>query len=81
MKCPRCASADVIKFGKWEEWYQRYRCKGCGCCFNDLTGTIFEGSKVGLGEFIYVAKRLLEKESMNQISKELGRCYRPPSSP
>ncbi|MGC8937165.1 MAG: hypothetical protein ACP5KV_07395 [Candidatus Methanomethylicaceae archaeon] len=27
-------------------------------------------------EFIYAAKRLLEKESMNQISKELGRDFR-----
>jgi len=76
VKCPRCTSAKVIKSGKWEEWYQRYHCKVCGCYFNDLTGTVFEGSKIDLREFIYVAKRLLEKGSMNQISKELGRCYR-----
>ena len=75
VKCPRCASVRVVKYGKWEEWYQRYRCNECMCYFNDLTGTIFEGSKIDLREFIYVAKRLLEKESMNQISKELGRTY------
>lgn len=76
VKCPRCTSAEVTKQGKWEEWYQRYKCKRCECYFNDLTGTIFEGSKIDLREFVYAAKRLLEKESMNQISKELGRCYR-----
>lgn len=76
VKCPRCTSAEVMKYGKWKGWYQRYKCKECGCCFNDLTGTVFEDSKIELREFVYVAKRLLEKESMNQISKELGRCYR-----
>lgn len=76
VKCPRCASAKVKKHGKWGKWFQRYVCKQCGCCFNDLTGTVFEGSKIELREFIYIAKRLLEKESMNQISKEVGRCYR-----
>lgn len=75
VKCPRCNSTRVVKYGKWEEWYQRYRCNECRCYFNDLTGTIFEGSKIDLREFVYVAKRLLEKESMNQISKELGRTY------
>ena len=76
VKCPRCTSAEVFKFGKWERWFQRYMCKSCGCTFNDLTGTVFERSKIELREFIYAAKRLLEKESMNQVSKELGRCYR-----
>ena len=76
VKCPRCASAEVFKFGKWGCWFQRYKCKSCGRTFNDLTGTVFEYSKIELREFIYAAKRLLEKESMNQVSKELGRCYR-----
>lgn len=75
VECPRCRSKSVIKYGKWRKCYQRYECKSCQCYFNDLTGTIFEGSKIGLEEFIYVAKRLLEKESMNQISKELGRKF------
>jgi len=75
VRCPHCRSKNVVKYGKWEEYFQKYKCKDCPCYFNDLTGTIFQCSKLGLGEFIYVAKRLLEKESMNQISKELGRTY------
>lgn len=75
VRCPRCRSKNVVKYGKWEEYFQRYKCKDCPCYFNDLTGTVFEGSKIDLREFIYVAKRLLERESMNQISKELGRTY------
>ncbi|MDI6892932.1 MAG: IS1595 family transposase [Actinomycetota bacterium] len=75
VRCPRCHSKKVVKYGKWGQYCQRYRCDDCRCYFNDLTGTIFEGSKIDLREFIYAAKRLLEKESMNQISKELGRTY------
>ena len=76
VRCPRCRSKNVVKYGKWRKCYQKYRCNDCRCYFNDLTGTVFEDSKIGLREFIYAAKRLLEKESMNQISKELGRDFR-----
>ena len=75
VRCPRCNSKNVVKYGKWEEYFQKYKCKDCPCYFNDLTGTIFERSKIDIREFIYAAKRLLEKGSMNQISKELGRTY------
>jgi len=74
VECPYCLSEDVVKNGKWKG-RQRYLCKACGRYFNDLTGTVFEGSKIGLREFVYTAKRLFEKESMNQISKELGRKF------
>ncbi len=44
--CSHCGNEHVIKFGRDEtqEHRQRYRCKSCGRCFDDLTGTIFEGS-------------------------------------
>ena len=74
VECPYCLSKHVVKNGKWKG-RQRYLCKTCERYFNDLTGTVFEGSKIDLREFIYAAKRLLEKESMNQISKELGRTF------
>lgn len=76
VRCPLCGSKKVVKYGKWRKCYQKYRCNGCWCYFNDLTGTVFEDSKIGLREIIYAAKRLLEKESMNQISRELGRDFR-----
>jgi len=74
IECPHCGSSDVIRNGTWKH-RGRYRCKGCKRYFNDLTGTIFEGSKLELREWVYTMKRLLEKASMNQISKELGRKF------
>ncbi len=43
--CPRCSSSEVIRYGhdQTESARQRYRCKGCQCYFDDLTGTVFEG--------------------------------------
>ena len=74
IKCPHCGSSEVVRNGTWKyRW--RYLCKGCKRYFNDLTGTIFEGSKLELREWVYILKRLLEKASMNQISKELGRKF------
>lgn len=74
--CQECKSKSVVKFGKSNKKHaQRYRCNSCGSTFNDLKGTIFEGTKMNLREWVYVNKRLLEGASMNQISKELGREF------
>jgi transposase-like protein len=37
-RCPRCQSADVVKWGQANR-LRRYRCKPCGVTFNALTGT------------------------------------------
>ena len=76
VRCPRCHSKRVKRHGKCRKYYDRYLCRECGRTFNDLTGTVFEGAKIEVREFVYAAKRLLERESMNQTSKELGRCFR-----
>ncbi|KXA99200.1 hypothetical protein AKJ42_03575 [candidate division MSBL1 archaeon SCGC-AAA261C02] len=74
--CPHCRSEEVDKFGKGpKEHVQRYRCNSCNRCFNDLTGTVFERTKMKIKEWIYTGKRLLEGASMNRISKELGRSF------
>lgn len=40
--CPKCQSVVVIRFGR-RNGVQRYRCKDCFRCFNDLTGTVLQG--------------------------------------
>lgn len=43
--CPHCASKHVVKNGHdtSEVCRQRYRCRACDRCFDDLTNTVFAG--------------------------------------
>jgi len=45
VRCPHCASGQVVKNGHDtpEVCRQRYRCRDCDRCFDDLTDTIFAG--------------------------------------
>lgn len=38
LRCPRCDSHRVVRWGQ-SSGRQRYRCRGCGRCFSDLTET------------------------------------------
>jgi transposase-like protein len=71
--CPHCRNEHVIKFGRDEtqENRQRYRCKSCGRCFDDLTGTIFEGHHRPLRTWILCLYFMGLNLSNSQISKEL----------
>lgn len=50
--CPKCKSFEVYKRGKRGRIH-RYSCKSCGSNFNDFTDTIFNKSKVPMGEMLY----------------------------
>jgi transposase-like protein len=71
--CSHCGNEHVIKFGRDEtqEHRQRYRCKSCGRCFDDLTGTIFEGHHLPLRTWILCLYFMGLNLSNSQISKEL----------
>jgi len=71
--CSHCGNERVIKFGRDEtqEDRQRYRCKSCGRCFDDLTGTIFEGHHQPLRTWILCLYFMGLNLSNRQISKEL----------
>jgi transposase-like protein len=45
VRCPGCSGHAVIRDGhdETQRQRQRYRCKGCGGRFDDLTGTILAG--------------------------------------
>jgi transposase-like protein len=49
IKCPSCASTQVIKrgFDDTEVARQRYECTDCHTRFDDLTDTIFAGHHLG----------------------------------
>lgn len=76
VECVYCGSRNVVKNGSYMQSYQKYMCRGCGRSFNDKTGTIFEYSKIRVGEWLYIARELQKNKSINRISKELGRRYK-----
>ena len=73
--CPRCGLSSIWKFSPAKGATHRYICNRCDRTFTDLTGTIFERSKIRLDEWFYMARELQRNTSMNQISKDLGRKY------
>jgi len=70
--CVWCGSRDVVKNGSYMHWYQKYTCGSCGRSFNDKTGTIFEYSKMGVREWLYIARELQKNKSINRISRDPG---------
>ena len=60
LQCPRCQSHNVGPWGTYhyQPGLKRYRCKEKGCkrTFNDLTGTLLDGSKCSTMHWIVVVK-------------------------
>ena len=76
LQCPRCQSLSV---GPWgishaQPGLQRYRCKEQGCkrTFNDLTGTLLDGSKRSLMHWILATFLLCLACSSRRIAREVG---------
>lgn len=44
--CPYCNSLNIIKYGHTKEKIQNYMCKDCKHKFNDLTNSVFSGTKL-----------------------------------
>jgi len=76
LQCPRCQSLNV---GPWGTYHarpglKRYRCKEKGCkrTFNDLTGTLLDGSKRSLMHWILATFLLCLSCSSRRIARESG---------
>ena len=50
--CPHCAEMRFSKFGQTKNGVKRYICKSCGKTFTPLTGTIFDGHKISISEWM-----------------------------
>jgi transposase-like protein len=75
VSCPLCGSKRVVKYKPHRKVMHRYLCRKCDRTFNDLTGTIFAGTKMAMNEWFYIARELHRGSSINRISRELGRKY------
>ena len=78
LRCPRCGSPRVVKYGKEKSrpYVQRYKCLSCKRTFNDLTGTPMEGSKLTPREWLLIAYMFLKLGlSALAIARELKKPY------
>jgi transposase-like protein len=76
LQCPRCQSLNVGPWGTYhaQPGLKRYRCKEKGCqrTFNDLTGTLLDGSKRSVMHWILATFLLCLSCSSRRIARELG---------
>jgi transposase len=76
LQCPRCQSHNVGPWGTYhaQPGLKRYRCKEQGCkrTFNDLTGTLLDGSKRSVMHWILATFLLCLSCASRRIAKELG---------
>ena len=76
LQCPRCQSHNVGPWGTYhyQRGLQRYRCKENACkrTFNDITGTLLDGSKRSLMHWILATFLLCLSCASRRIARELG---------
>src|ERR1039458_2948309 len=74
VRCPGCSGHSVVRDGHDEKQphRQRYRCKGCGGRFDDLTGTILAGHHQPLRVWVSCPYFMGLNLSNLQIARELS---------
>src|SRR6516225_3614296 len=76
LQCPRCQSHNVGPWGTYhyQPGLQCYRCKEQACkrTFNDLTGTLLDGSKRSVMHWMLATFLLCLSCSSRRIARELG---------
>lgn len=73
-KCPRCQSNNciVVKKATEDDPQKDYGCEDCNRHFNDLTGTLFQHSKISLKSWMCCLHLMGLNVSNRQIAKELN---------
>ncbi len=75
--CPRCGSHDVVLHGAHKNGRQRFKCRGCRCTYNILTGTAMArarkpekwGQYLGcMTDFMSVRKIILTGIGVNHVT-------------
>ena len=79
LPCPRCQSHHVGPWGAYhyQPGLQRYRCKEKACkrTFNDLTGTLLDGSKRSVMHGMLATFLLCLSCSSRRIAREVGGAW------
>ena len=74
VRCVKCSGTTVIRHGHddTQRHRQRYRCKDCDACFDDLTDTVLAGHHQPLRVWVLCLYFMGLNLSNCQIAKELG---------
>ena len=82
VRCPHCGSKDVMRLTpRYRRYYHRYVCKRCTRrlgrkrTFTDLTGTIFEGTRVPLVKWFQAGRLFVMARSTASIAKDVDVGY------
>ena len=74
--CVECGSTNVIcRTRIYREHYHRYECCDCGRWFNDLSGTIFEHSKIPLRYWFYTIREMDKGQPTTAIAEAIPFSY------
>jgi transposase-like protein len=73
--CLYCDGTEVMKKGRTDKSAQRYRCSQCGSYFNDLTGTVFAGHQLSVGEMYHIIREM-DRQPVRRITEDLDRTYK-----
>ncbi len=77
VNCPFCGSKNIVKYGRHKRYFHRYLCKDCTeksekwIIFNDLTGTIFQGTRLSISIWFLAGYLMKLGLSNKQIADEL----------
>lgn len=73
-RCPRCNFSRAYHY--LEQGIPKHRCKKCKYKFADITGTIFQRTKIPLSKWILAIALFKIGVSANQLAKEINVAYR-----
>lgn len=76
--CPRCGSPRVKRDGRDRNGVQRRRCLACGRTFTPATGTIFDGRKLSVNEWVEFLLEVFAYESTSAVRKNNRRSATTP---
>ena len=69
-ECPKCGRAQIVRNGH-QSGKQQYKCKGCGCCFVETTGSAIAHSHSGETVWKQVIKDTLEGVAIDNTAATL----------
>lgn len=82
VQCPSCGSGEIVQLtSRYRRHYHRYVCKACTRklgrkrTFTDLTGSIFEGTKVPLAKWFQAGRLFVMARSTASIAREVEVGY------
>lgn len=69
--CPECGGTSIIKWG-FNKDVQRYKCKECGCFFDENTGTLLHSLKCSEETLLKAIDAEIRGDTISEIAYQTG---------